>query len=46
VVGIARRRGLGGGGAAGGRRKEGGEGRLTGGPRLSAPRGKKEKGKG
>jgi hypothetical protein len=44
VAGIARRRGSGGGGeAAGGRRKEGGEGRLTGGPRLSAAQGKKER---
>jgi hypothetical protein len=31
------------GGAARGRRKEGEEGRLTGGPRLSAPWGKKKK---
>jgi hypothetical protein len=47
--GRARRESRGGAGsvgAAGGRRKEGGEGRLTGGPRLSAPRGKKKKGRG
>jgi hypothetical protein len=31
---------------AGGRRKEGGKRRLTGGPRLSALRGKKKKGRG
>jgi hypothetical protein len=39
-------RGCGGGRRAGGRRKGRGEGRLTGGPRLSASRWKKKKGRG
>jgi hypothetical protein len=32
--------------SAGKKKRKGGEGRLTGGPRLSAPRGKKKKGRG